>query len=51
MTINTYLPIITLNINGLNAPIDAKVDARNMTYLNAAYPRFILDLKTHADWK
>ena len=21
MTINTYLPIITLNVNGLNAPI------------------------------
>ena len=41
MTLNPYLSIITLNVNGLNAPIKSN--------LYVAYKRLILDLRTPAD--
>jgi len=53
MALNTYLSIITLNINGLNASIKrhsvSEWIKKNKTHLYAAYERLILDLKTPAD--
>lgn len=54
MSLNTYLLIITLKENGLNALIKRyRISEwiKNKTYLYAAYKRCILDLKTRADWK
>ena len=55
MAISTYLSIITLNINGINAPNKKhKVIEwikKIMTYQDAAYKRLTSDLKTHTDWK
>ena len=51
MTLNPYLSIITLNVNGLNAARDKvsewikKQDPR----LHAVYKQLILDLRTPAD--
>ena len=42
MAINTYLSIITLNVNGLNAPVKRYRVAEcleNKTYLYAVYKR------------
>ena len=51
MTINTYLSIITLNVNGLNTPMETQDDkvGNNKIHLYAAYKRLILDLKIPAD--
>ena len=59
MTINTYLSMITLNVNGIRAPIKRhretewikKQTNKKKTHLYAAYKRLIADLKTPADWK
>ena len=52
MAISTYLSIITLNVNGLNAPIKRHKVAdwkKNRTHLYAAYKRLTSELKTHTD--
>ena len=63
MTLNPNLSIITLNINGLNAPTERhrvsewiktknkKQKTKNKTHLFAVYKRLILDLRTPSDWK
>ena len=54
MTISTYLSIITLNVNGLNAPIKryrVYEGILKKTHLHAAYKKLTSDLKTHRDWK
>ena len=52
MTLNPYLSIITLNVNGLNAPTKRhRVSEwiKNKTHLFAVYKRLILDLRTPSD--
>ena len=55
MTLNPYLSIITLNVNGLNAPIKRHRASewikkkKNKTHLFAVYKRLILDLRTPSD--
>ena len=52
MTLNPYLSIITLNVNGLNAPTKInRVSERikNKTCLFAIYERLISDLRTPSD--
>ena len=53
MVLNSYLSIITLNVNGLNAQIKRhRVEEwmkKNKIYLYDAYKRLILDLRTPAD--
>ena len=59
MVISTYLSVITLNVNGLNAPIKRHRVAdwikKNKTFLCAAYKRPMSELKTHRlkvrEWK
>ena len=54
MTIGTYVSIITLNVNGLNAPTkdtDWLNGYKTKTHIYAAYRRPTSDLETHADWK
>ena len=54
MAIRTYIPTITLNVNGLNAPIKrhrAAEGYKNKTCMYAAYKILISDLKTHTDFK
>ena len=54
MALNSYLSIITLNVNGLNAPIKRhRVSEwiKNKTHPYAAYKRLMLDSKTPADWE
>ena len=53
MSINTYLSIITLNVNELNAPIKryGVTTWIEKTHLYVAYTRLVSDLKTPADWK
>lgn len=50
---NKYISVITLNVNGLNTPIErcrvTEMDTKNKTHLHPAYERFLLDLKTHED--
>ena len=49
MTLNPYLSIITLNVNGLNAPTKRHRVSKwikNKTHLFAVYKRLILDLRT-----
>ena len=52
MTIGTYISIITLNVNGLNAPTKrhrlAEMDKKQDPHI---YKKPTLDLKTHIDWK
>ena len=51
-TLNPYLSIITLNVNGLNAPTKRHRVAewiKNKTHLFAVYKRLILDLRTPLD--
>ena len=53
MAIGTYISIVTLNVNGLNAP------TKDIDWLNGYKKRPIYmlstkptsDLKTHIDWK
>ena len=52
MAMNNYLSIITLNVNGLNAPIKRHRIAEwieNMTHTYAAYKRPISGQKTYTD--
>ena len=53
MTLNPYLAIITMNVNGINAPTKRhKVSEwikNNETHLFAVYKRLILDLRTPSD--
>ena len=52
MAVDNYLSIITLNVNGLNAPIKRHRTAewiRNMTHTYAAYKRPISGQKTYTD--
>ena len=54
MAIGTYISIITLNINGLNAPTKRHRLAewiQNKTHIYAVYKKPTSDLKTHKDWK
>ena len=54
MAINTRISIITLNVNGLNAPIKRhKVTNgyKNKTCMYTAHKRLTSDLKTYTDWK
>ena len=55
MAIGTYISIITLNINGLNAPTK-RMDTffwqngyKNKTHIYAVYKKPTSDLKTHTD--
>ena len=51
MAIGTYISIITLNVNGLNAPIKKHwVNGyKNKTHIYAVYKRPTSDLGTHTD--
>ena len=52
MAIGTYLSIINLNINGLNAPTKKHRLAewiKNKTHIHAIYKKPTSDLKTHVD--
>ena len=53
MTLNPYLSLITLNINGLNVPTKrhrvTEWIKKNKTHLFAVYKRLILDLRTPSD--
>ena len=53
MAISTYLSIITLNVNGVNAPLNRHCIAEwiffKKTYPYAAYKRLTSELKTHTD--
>ena len=54
MVIGTYILIITLNVNGLNAPpkdIDWLDAYKHKTRIYAVYKRPISDLGTHTDGK
>ena len=51
-TIVTYISIIILNVNGLNAPTkstDWLNGYKNKTHIYAVYKKPTLDLKTHID--
>ena len=51
MVIGTYISIITLNVNGLNAPKDTGLlnGYKNKSHLYAVYKRPTSDLGTHTD--
>ena len=52
MGIGTYISIITLNVNGLNAPpkdTDWLNGYKNKTHIYAVYKRPTSDLETHTD--
>ena len=54
MALNSYLSIVTLNINGLNASIKRHRISKwvkNKTHLYVAYRKLILDPKTPPDLK
>ena len=54
MAIGTYVSIISLNVNGLNAPTKRHRLAewlQNKTHIYAVYKKPTSDLKTHIDWK
>ena len=54
MAIGTYISIITLNVNGLNATtIRHRLlnGYKNMTHIYAVYKKPTSDLKIHIDWK
>ena len=55
MVIGTYISIITLNVNGLNAPTKKDTGLlnryKNKTHIYAVYKRPTSDLGTHTDWK
>ena len=49
MTLNSYLSVVTLNVNGLNDPIKRRRVSdwiKKKTHLFAVYKRLILDLRT-----
>ena len=52
MAIQTYISIITLNVNGLMLPpkdIDWLNGYKNKTHIYAVYKKPTSDLKTHVD--
>ena len=52
MAVETYISIITLNVNGLNAPTkdtDWLNGYKNKTHIYAVYKKCTSDLKTHID--
>ena len=49
MTLNPYLSIITLNVNGLNDPVKRHRVSEWMIHLFAVYKRPILDQRTPSD--
>ena len=53
MAIGTYISIITLNLNGSNAPTKkhrlAKWIQKQDSYINVVHKKPTLDLKTHID--
>ena len=52
MVIGTYIPITTLNVNGLNAPnkdIDWLNGYKNKTHIYAVYKRPTSDLRARTD--
>ena len=55
MVIGTYISTITLNVNGLNAPIkdtdwlNGFKKKKNKTHIYAVYKKPTSDLKTHID--
>ena len=52
MVIETYISIITLNVNGLNATTkdtDSLSGYKNKTHIYAVYKRPTSDLGTHTD--
>ena len=52
MAIGTYISIITLNVNGLNAPTKRHRLAewiQNKTHISGVYKKPTSDLKTHID--
>ena len=52
MAIGTHISIITLNVNGLNAPTKRHSLAewiQNKTHIYAIYKKLNKDLKTHID--
>ena len=58
MAMGTYTSIITLNVNGLNAPTKRhRVDEwipkkkKKKTHIYAVYKKSTSDLKTHTDQK
>ena len=54
MVIGTYISIITLNVNGLNAPNKRHRLAeliQKQTHIYYVYKRPTSDLGTHTDWK
>ena len=54
MALNSCLSIVTLNVNGLNAPIKRhRVSEwkKNKTHQYAAYKKLMLDPQTPPDWK
>ena len=54
MAIGTYISIITLNVNGLNAATKTHRLAawiQNKTPIYATYKKPISNLKTHVNWK
>ena len=55
MAIGTYISIITLNVNGLNAPTKryrlAEWIQKQHPYIYAVYKKPTSDLKTHIDSK
>ena len=54
MAIGMYISIITLNVNGLNAPTKDTHwlnGYKNKTHIYAVYKKCTSDLKTHIDGK
>ena len=55
MAIGTYILVVTLNVNRLNAPTKrhrlAKWIQKQDLYIYAVYKKPTSDLKTHIDWK
>ena len=54
MAIRTYIPIITLKVNGLNAKTKRyRLDNgyKNKTHIYVVFKKPDKDLKTHIDWK
>ena len=49
MAIGTYISIITLNVNGLNAPTKRLNGYKNKSHIYAVYKKPPSDLKTHID--
>ena len=50
MVIGTHILIITLNVNGLNAPNTGLLNGnKNKTHIYAVYKRPTSDLGTHTD--